>query len=66
MGVRAGRKHQSHFTGDLKCNARLAAPWNSQRVVENALGLSLHGGRFVRALLVCTIIRSEMHLERQA
>ena len=64
MGVRTGRKHQSHFTGDLKCNAGLAAPWNSQRVIENAL--SLYDGRFVRVLLVCTVIRSEMHLERQA
>ena len=64
MGVRIGRNHQSHFTGDPKCNAGLAAPWNSQRVVENALGL--HGGRFFRALLVCAITRGEMHLECQA
>ena len=64
IAVRKTRNYQNHAIGHLKCNAELAPPWNSRRVVENVLGL--HGGRFVRALLVCAIIRSEMHLECQA
>ena len=64
IAVRTTWIHQNYSIGHLECNAELAPPWNSRRVVENAL--SLHDGRFVRALLVCAIIRSEMHLECQA
>ena len=64
IAVRTTRNYQNHSIGHLECNAELAPPWNSRRVVENAL--SLYDGRFVRALLVCAIIRSEMHLECQA
>ena len=64
--VRTTRNYQNHSIGHLECNAELAPPWNSRRVVENALSLYDVDGRFVRALLVCAIIRSEMHLECQA
>ena len=64
IAVRTTRNYQNHSIGHLECNAELAPPWSSRRVVENAL--SVHGGRFVRVLLVCAIIRSEMHLECQA
>ena len=66
IAVRTTRNHQNHSIGHLGCNAELASPWNSRRVdvVENALGM--YAGRFVRALLVCAIIRSEMHLGCQA
>ena len=63
LAVRTTRSHHNHYIGHLKCNAELAAPWNSRRVAENAL--SLYDGPFVEALVVCTICTSEMHLDVQ-
>ena len=66
IAVRTTRNYQSHSIGHLECNAELAPPWSSRRVVENALSLYMYDGRFVRVLLVCAVIRGEMHLECQA